>query len=348
MSATAHATTLLESEFLPKPQFYDRVLGLRNSGGSARLLTSVGQDVVETLINEQTEKRLFVAMGLDVRAGLELTERVRFDASALAIRSSASTQVGENSGWRKTEAQSEIVGRGHARLKLNEGIAAGVGVVWVNRPAAQESFDFAGQSAVKRLSAFSILSPDFSLSKDAGGWTAGLGWRPRATQQRKFTREGAGETVSISEEFVLDELWSAAVSSQLASDRRLSLEFSLTGAAVAQESQTASTSSSSDASIEDKTRRRYSLAILYALGEFLGHRLTLGGGYQSIGYADQAYVSSQSIPLWSLVVRDEFKAAELNVFLDSTVGYGSDLQSLPDLNAKYRRVILSVQSGVQF
>jgi hypothetical protein len=117
---------------------------------------------------------------------------------------------------------------------------------------------------------------------------------------------------------------------------------------VSESSEDQKTPSSSSADSTDSARRRYEVALALGLGDLAGHRLTIGGAYQSIAYSDQSFVSAQTIPLWSVFFRDEFNAAGLNIFVDGLFSYGTDLQSLPDLNANYSRVMFSVQSGVQF
>jgi hypothetical protein len=345
----AEADVLMETELVPKPNFSDRILSRGGAAFSARVIAGVGQDAVETPDNGQSEKRLFAALGIGARAAIPLSEKFRVDLSSSAIRSTAGTQVEENSGWKKNESHSEVCAQGQARIKLSDGIFAGAGATWLLRPAAVETFDFAGQSAMKKYSGYSFWTPEFSLSKDAGGWSAGLGWRPRARQQRTLTREGSDETSAILEDVVLDELWSAGIVTQLAGNRSLRLDVNLNGTNASQMRDSSATASSgSSATAEDDARRRYEVAIVLGLGDAGNHKLSLGGGYQSIGYSDQSHVMPETIPLWSLLLRDEFKQAELNLFVDLLVGYGTDMQSLPDLNAKYKRIMMSAQTGVNF
>ncbi|MEN9809097.1 MAG: hypothetical protein RLZZ488_664 [Pseudomonadota bacterium] len=345
---SAAALMLLEDELTPRPRFSESLLVARGGHFSARLITSVGQDVVHTPINEQTERRLFAALGIASRAGVAFSDKLRVDLSASAIRAMASTLVEENSGWKKDEMHSEVVGGGQARLLFRDGIRAGAGVIWISRPSAQETFEFAGQSALKRLSGYSLWTPDFSLIKEGGAWSAGFGWRPRATKSRTFSREGDDGRIELSENVTLDELWSAGVQTQLPSNRILRLDVNLHGSAVTESSEEQKTPSSASADSTDIARRRYEVALALGLGDMGGHRLTIGGAYQSIAYSEQSYVSAQTIPLWSVFFRDEFNAGGLNIFVDSSLSYGTDLQSLPDLNANYSRVMFSVQSGVQF
>lgn len=345
---SASALMLLEDELNPRPRYSETVLVPKGGHFSAKILTSVGQDVVQTPINEQTERRLFAALGVSTRGGMQFSEKVRADLTASAIRHMASTLVEENSGWKKDEIQSEVAGGGQVRLQFSDGIRAGGGAILIMRPSAQETFEFAGQSAIKRLSGYSLWTPDFSLSKEAGGWSAGLGWRPRASQNRAFSREGDDGKVELSEDVTLDELWSAGVQTQLPSNRNLRLDVNLHGSAVSESSEDQKTPSSSSADSTDSARRRYEVALALGLGDLAGHRLTIGGAYQSIAYSDQSFVSAQTIPLWSVFFRDEFNAAGLNIFVDGLFSYGTDLQSLPDLNANYSRLMFSVQSGVQF
>lgn len=345
----AQAIMLMEDELIPKPQFSDRLQGRGGAGFTTRLLASVGQDVVETTVNEQTEKRLFAALGIAAQAFLPLTDKLRIDAAASALRSSGSTLVEENSGWKKADSQSEVVARGHAHFQLNDGVRLGAGAVWVMRPAAQETFEFAGQTAMKKLSGYSFWTPDFSAGKEGSGWSAGLGWRPRVNQSRSFVREGADETLEIREDVSLDELWSVGILSQLSNNRSLRIDVSLHGNNSSQTRDSTSTdSSTSAATSEDNSRRRYEVGVVFGLGDIGAHRWSLGASYQSIGYSDQSNVNPQNIPLWALLVRDEFKQSEMNMFVDGLLGFGSDMQSLPDLNAKYRRMIVSMQTGVRF
>ncbi len=345
----ADAMMLMEDELVPRPRFSERILGRGAGFFSARLLGGVGQDSVETLINEQTEKRIFAAMGLSVRAALPLSEKFRLDASASALRATAGTQVEENSGWQKNESHSEVYAQGQARFQLSDGVRGGVGATWIMRPAAQETFQFAGQSAMKKFEGYSFWTPEFSLSKETSGWSAGLGWRPRAQQSRKLSREGSDETVEIKEDVILDEMWSAGVYAQLANNRSFRLDVNLHGSNTSQtRDDTGVSGSTSSASSEDNVRRRYEVALIFGLGETGQHKLSLGGAYQSIGYTDQSNVTPQNIPLWSVLLRDEFKYTDLNLFVDALIGYGTDMQSLPDLNAKYKRIIISAQTGVQF
>lgn len=345
----AQAIMLMEDELNPKPQFSERLPGRGGAGFSARLLTSIGQDVVETTINEQTEKRLFAALGLAAQAFIPFTDKIRLDVAASAVRASGSTLVEENSGWKKADTQSEVMARGHAHYQLNDGLRIGAGAVWVMRPAAQETFEFAGQSAMKRLSGYSFWTPDFSAGKEGSGWSAGLGWRPRVTQSRTFVREGADETVEVSEDVSLDELWSIGIVSQLGGSRTLRLDVNLHGSNSSQTRETSSSDGSTSTSTsEDNSRRRYEVGIILSLAEFGGHSWSLGGSYQSIGYSDQSNVTPQNIPLWGVLLRDEFKQADVNMFVDGLFGLGTDLQSLPDLNAKYKRTIFSMQTGVRF
>jgi hypothetical protein len=346
---SAHALVLMESEIVPMPDFSERVLTRGPAAFSARLVAGVGQDAVETPINEQSEKRIFAALGLGVQAGIPFSEKVRIDVSSTAMRSSAGTQVQENSGWRKSESHSEVNARGQVRFKLSDGVFAGAGATWLMRPAALETFEFAGQSAIKKYSGYSFWTPEYSLSKDSGGWSAGLGWRPSARQRRELTREGSDESTAISEDVVLDELWSAGVVAQISGGRSLRLDVNLNGANATQlrDSDTSGAASTS-ASTDDETRRRYEVSFVFGFAESGSHKLSVGGAYQSIGYSDQSNVMPQTIPLWSLLVRDEFKHSDLNLFVDLLFGYGTDMQSLPDLNANYKRMILSAQTGVNF
>jgi hypothetical protein len=345
----ARALMLMEDELFPRPQFSDRMLSKTTGGFSARLLSAVGQDSVEVSVNSQTEKRLFSALGVSAQGGWALSEKFRMTAAISALRASAMTQFTESTSWKKDEAQSEIVGKGHVFLLIKEGISVGAGAVYVLRPNALESFEFAGQSAVKKYARYSLWIPEFAAKKDAGSWSAGVGWRPRTTQSRTFTREGSGETAEIQEDVVLDELWSAGVAVQLSNNRLLSLDVNLHGARSSSAGTNATVDGSTSTSAsENDGRRRSEVSILYGFSEWAGHRLSLGAGYQSIAYSEQANVNPQSIPLWSVLIRDEFKRSELNIFIDGLFGFGSDLQSLPDLNAQYRRAIVSVQTGVRF
>lgn len=345
----AQAIMLMEDELNPKPQYTERLPGRGAAGFTTRLLASVGQDVVQTTVNEQTEKRLFAALGIAAQAFVPVTDKWRLDAAASAVRSTGNTLVEESSGWKKADAQSEVVARGHAHFQMNDGLRLGAGAVWVMRPAAQETFEFAGQTAMKKLSGYSFWTPDFSAGKEGSGWSAGLGWRPRVTQSRSFVREGADETVEISEDVSLDELWSVGIISQLANNRSLRIDVSLQGSNSSQTRDDSSTDGSTSSSTSaDNSRRRYEFGVVIGLADLGNHRWSLGASYQSIGYSDQSNVTPQNIPLWALLVRDEFKQSEMNMFVDSLIGFGSDLQSLPDLNAKYRRMIFSMQTGVRF
>jgi hypothetical protein len=202
---------------------------------------------------------------------------------------------------------------------------------------------------MKKLSGYSFWTPDFSAGKESSGWSAGLGWRPRVTQSRSFVREGADETLEIREDVSLDELWSVGVLSQLSNNRSLRIDVSLHGNNSSQtRDSTSADSSTSAATSEDNSRRRYEVGVVFGLGDIGTHRWSLGASYQSIGYSDQSNVNPQNIPLFALLLRDEFKQAEMNMFVDGLFGFGSDMQSLPDLNAKYRRMIVSMQTGVRF
>lgn len=340
----AYALVLMESELVPKPNFSERVLTRGTAAFSARIIAGAGQDAVETPVNEQSEKRIFAALGVGLRAGVPFSDKLRIDLSSTAIRSSAGTQIEENSGWRKSEAHSEVNAQGQIRFKLNEGILAGAGATWLMRPAATETFEFAGQSALKKYSPYSFWTPEFSVSKDAGGWSAGLGWRPRASKQRELIREGSGETTSVIEDVVLDELWSAGIVTQLAGNRSLKLDFNLNGTNASQ----VSSRNSAEGATDEPATRRYEVSFVFGFSDTGSHKLSLGGAYQSIGYTDQGNVMPQTIPLWSALVRDEFKHSELNLFVDLLFGYGTDMQSLPDLNANYKRMMLSAQTGVNF
>jgi hypothetical protein len=50
----------------------------------------------------------------------------------------------------------------------------------------------------------------------------------------------------------------------------------------------------------------------------------------------------------TLLLRDELQWNDLNARFEALLGLGRDKQSLPDLNAAYRRTLISVQAGVVF
>ncbi len=343
-ASAAQAFMLLQDELFPRAHFSERSLARTGQFLNAHLLSTVGVDAVETPSNEQTEKRIFAALGVAAQAAFNVGEKLRFDMRANALRSIASTEVTENSGWKKSESASELVAAAVARFALNDGLRVGGGATWVLRPAAVETFEFAQELARTEYSPYNLLAPEFMFSKENGsGWSAGLGWRPKATRQRSFRRDAASEFSEFNEAVVLDEQWSAGVVAQLQNSRQLSLDVNLHGVGETQirDPKTGTTN-------DDGSRRRYELSGLLGLGDTGSHKMSFGLGYQSIGYTDQGNVSPQSIPLWTLLIRDELKWNDLNARLDALFGYGTDTQSLPDLNAHYRRIIVSVQAGVLF
>jgi len=334
----------LQDELIPRARFSERVLSNGVSTLQTQLLTVVGQDTVETLINSQTEKRIFAALGMTASAAINASDKVRFDLQTSALRSTANTEVTENSGWSKSTAASEVLATGLARFQWNDGLRLGGGATWILRPAAIEKFAFAGQSGQTNFHSFTVLVPELVMSKSAGsGWSAGIGYRPKAVVTRTFVREAASETTELSEEAVLDECWSAGVVANLPSSRTLSLDVNLHGSTGAQKRDT-----SSGVVADEDNNRRYEVSSMWGLGDISAHRLSLGLGYQSLAYADQGSVSPQTIPMWSVLVQDDWKQGELTTRWNALLGYGSDLQSLPDLNAKYRRLIFSLQVGMVF
>lgn len=339
----ASAFVLLKDEYFPRSEFSTLVAKQDAMPVSARLLTAVGRDDVETMTSAQREIRLSAALGLAAQIGFRPSDKWRFDVGTYALRSLATTEIEENSGWNKSANSSEFVARGLVRFLWDEGISWGGGATWILRPSALETFEFSGIAGKIEAQAFNVLAPDLMVQKESAAWSVGLGWRPKATASRRLARSAASETESISEDVVLEELWSAGVATQLQNGRNLNLDLQLSGVGESQK-RDPSTGRVSD----EGGRRRYEISSLWGLSEFSGQKWSLGVGYQSMGYTDQASVSPQNIPLWNLLIRNETKWAQSNLRFDGLFGYGSDKQSLPDMNANYRRVIISFQTGLVF
>lgn len=340
----AQAFVLLQDEYFPRAHFSERWLNKSPAFLHAQMLSSVGLDTVEALINAQKERRVFAALGAAARTSFTAGEKLRLDLQSSALRTTATTEFEENSNWKKIESASEWAASGSVRYLLKEGFRLGGGASWILRPASLETFEFSNQTARSEFSAYSLLAPEYVLSKDSGsGWSAGLAWRPKVSKSRGFKRAAGAEVVEFEEDVVLDEQWSAGLTTQLQGSRQLTMDVNLHGVGEGQQ-RDLKTGTTND----DGSRRRYELSSLLSLGEGGVHKLAVGVGYQSMGYTDQGNVAPQTIPLWTLLLRDELKWNELNARIDSLLGYGSDKQSLPDLNANYRRVLLSVQMGIVF
>ncbi|MEN9530174.1 MAG: hypothetical protein RI932_2047 [Pseudomonadota bacterium] len=342
----AGAFVLLQDEFFPRADFSERALVRESTYLRAQMLSGAGQDRVEALVNQQTETRIFAALGLAVQSGFGVTEKLRVDLRAQALRSVAQTEVNGSVDWKKNEVRSELLTSGLVRFLLSEGLRIGAGAHWVLRPAAEEDFVFAGETGKTSFAAFNMLAPEYVLSKESGAaWSVGIAWRPEVSRKRSFVRVAAAEESSIEEDVELDELWSAGIQAQIQSGRQLNLDFVLTGIG---DEQKRDTSTPASANSNASARRRYGISGVLGLGEWSGHNLALGVGYQSVGYTEQGQVSPQNIPLWTLLLRDELKWNDLNARFDALLGLGRDKQSLPDLNADYRRIQASLQAGIVF
>ncbi len=342
----ASAFVLLQDEYFPRADFSERMLVREPLYLSAKMLSGVGQDAVETQINQQTENRIFAALGVAAQTGFNVVEKLRVDIRAQALRAVAQTEVKGNADWKKNEARSELLASGHARFLLNEGLRVGAGAQWVLRPAGEDAFVFAGETGKINFSAFNLLAPEYVLSKESSsGWSVGIAWRPEASRSRSFVRVAAAEEARIEEQVELDERWSAGVDAQMPGGRRLSLDFDLSG--IGDEQKRASSSAVSNSADAGK-KRRYGVAGVLGGVDWGGHSLSLGFGYQSMGYTEQGQVSPQNIPMVTLLLRDELQWNDLNARFEALLGLGRDKQSLPDLNAAYRRTLISVQAGVVF
>jgi hypothetical protein len=339
----ASAFVLLKDEYFPRSEFSALVSKREEGPVNARLLTAIGRDDVETVTSAQKEKRYFAALGLAAQAVFFPTDKIRLDFGTHALRSLATTEIEENSGWNKSETSSELVTRGFVRYQLDEGFRLGAGASWLLRPSALETFDFSGIAGRLESQSFNLLAPECLLQKESAAWSVGLGWRPKASASRRLVRSAASETESISEDVVLEELWSAGVATQLQNGRQLNLDLLLSGVGESQKRDPATGKVS-----DEGGRRRYEITSLWGLNEISGQKWSLGVGYQSMAYTDQASVSPHTIPLWNLLIRNESKLAQANARFDGLVGYGSDKQSLPDMNATYRRLLFSVQAGLVF
>jgi|GEM_PF-632932 len=344
-SPSAKAFVLLQDEFFPRADFSERALVPESTYFKAHMLSGVGQDRVETLVNEQSETRVFAALGVAGQSGFNVVEKLRLDLRVQALRSVAQTEVTGNSLWKKNEARSELLASGLARFLLNEGLRVGAGAQWILRPAAEEDFVFAGETGKTSFSAFNMLAPEYVLSKESGsGWSVGLAWRPEATRKRSFVRIAAAEEARMEEDVELAEKWSAGVQAQMQGGRQLSLDFELVGVGEAEKRESVSAGGGTPLG----QGRRYGVAGVLGWGEWGGHNLALGVGYQSLGYTEQGQVSPQTAPMWTVLLRDELKWNDLNARFDALFGLGRDKQSLPDLNADYRRMLVSLQAGIIF
>lgn len=340
-SAELSADVLLYDEVLPLPNLTERFLGSGGSNFGAQALTTMGVDSVDSSSNGQSARRAFVAYGAGARTRLHVGDKLVVDGSAIGTHYDAESEFLDDSVWSRQESRSELVSTLIGRFGLGDGVSVGGGVHFFYSPETTDSFRISDLTAEVNTGVAKVFASEFVLTKFGSGWSAGFGWREKKSASREVKRVSAGEVVDFFEDVSLDEQISAGVSAQLQSGR----DFSLDLRTVASQSDFSGKLNASAAS-ESDPQRRYEVLGVYSLGDTGVHKLSFGLGYRTIGYSNQSNVSAQNIPLWTFLLRDKLKFAGSTVHADALFGFGEDMQSLPDFNANYRRMLLTIQAGV--
>jgi len=335
------ASSQLHDEVSPRPNLSERFLGVASSSFGAQALTSVGLDSIDSSSNGQSARRSFAAYGGASRVRLYLGTKLILDGGVIGTVSSAESDFVDDSSWSRKEARSELVSDLVGRFVTSDGISFGGGVNFLHNPGSVEQFRFANMTAEVTSESAKLFATELIVTKVASGWSAGFGWREKKSTDRRVTRSSSGESLEFFDNVGLDEQISAGVTAQLMNGTALSFDVRTSTS----ESDFINLAGTGEKSSADP-QRRYEVFGLYSLGDYSAQRLSFGVGYRAIGYSTQTSVSAQSIPMWTFLLRDRFKLAGAMGQVDALIGYGEDLQSLPDFNANYRRILVTIQAGV--
>lgn len=339
----ASAFALLRDELAAQPDLSDRFLDADNSHFGIHALATLGLDSIISKTNDQSARRSFSVVGFESRANWRLGNKLKFNFGVQGARSDAESDFLEDSSWSRSEVQSEVFSDFIARFELGDGLSVGGGVNVVHLPDSADNFELADLTAQVDSDRTTIVATEVVFIKVSSAWSAGLAWRGKKSAARAVRRSAANEVSEFTEAVNLDEQISAGLTAQALGSRKISLNVRTSAS---QSQFTTDTDSSAGASEEEQ--RRYEVSGLYSLDVSGFSDLSVGVGYRSIGYATQSNVSPQSIPLWTLLVRNKMKVLSTTTQIDATVGFGEDMQSLPDFNANYRRILVSLQAGVIF
>ncbi|MEY2987338.1 MAG: hypothetical protein RJB13_859 [Pseudomonadota bacterium] len=340
-TSEAIADTRLRDEVVPLPNLTERFLGSIGSTFGAQALATMGLDSVDSNSNGQSARRAFVAYGLASRSRFRLGEKLVIDSGFFGTFSEAESDFLYDTSWSRQERRSEVSSDLIGRFSLSDGVSLGGGVNYVYAPKSVDSFSFSDLSAEVISGPAEIFATELIVTKSGSGWSAGFGWREKKKSSRRVTRSSAEEISEMFDDVGFDEQISAGVVTQLRSGHELVLDVR-TGAS---ESDFTSLPGSDGKSQLDP-QRRYEVLSIYSLDDSGSQRFSVGLGYRTIGYSNQTNVSPQNIPLWTLLLRDKLKFAGAVGQVDAIVGFGEDMQSLPDFNASYRRILVTLQAGV--
>lgn len=338
-SGTAAAFVLLQDELDPRPDLNERMLGDGDSGFHVNALTAIGLDTVDSNGNGQSVRRLFSAVGVESRLRARPLEKFVFDLAVHGSQATANSDFPDDSSWNRAEKTVELSSSALGRFLVSDGVSLGGGLSLVYLPSTTDAFSFSNLTAEVVQGATKVVAPELVLCKQTSSWGAAFLWRGSESGDRVTTRASGDELVQFTETVGFDELISAGLKlkGQSSAELGLNLKMSTSGSAL---------DADTGASSEDNDVRRYSLAGTYSRGDTGSQRLSFGVGYQSIAYTTQDSVSHQGIPLWTLFLRDNVKFSSATANFDALIGFGEDQQSLPDFNANYRRVLLTLSAGV--
>jgi hypothetical protein len=217
-----------------------------------------------------------------------------------------------------------------------QGIEVFGGAGTVHLPKAERTIEMTSLTSQSRYEAVTVIAPRLGILKRTGVYAAGVTYSLMAEKERDYTRVTGLESDPGKEWVTLPAAFGAMARFTPGSGLELELELALVMMGESDE-KTAQGAPYYRDSYRVRTGGRFPLGS-FALFAALDHR--------TLSYNDQGFMTIDNIPRTNLELRVETTGGA-RAFAGAVVGYGTDSQSIPELNAEFTYLSYAFKLGIE-